>query len=139
MNNDTPVLDLSREKLDGQEEPCKGVFYRCSVSTFQAKDGGFGQQVRMRLLKRLSCPGPGKCASYKDPRPANRSRVISCDHDLIQDEVDGVGVSEAVRLPLDPVDGAIYQAQLHVEGYNDPEYGYEVDDAYVEFILVEEN
>ncbi len=46
--------------LKPEGEPCKGLYYRASCSSYGDLEQ-IGERVRLRLLKRRSCPGCDNC------------------------------------------------------------------------------
>jgi len=50
------LVDLSGKK----ESKCVGLIFRCQHATFMTKRG-YGESLKMNILKRLSCPGCSSC------------------------------------------------------------------------------
>lgn len=54
--------DIESEALTS----CQGTVFKASVQHYQTKKGGFGFQVRLVPVKKLSCPGCKSCGWEAD-------------------------------------------------------------------------
>lgn len=60
------VEALTLDTPDEQREPCKGLFFRCSVSSFMSAYGSIEVRKSLRFLKRKSCKGCPDCEGIWD-------------------------------------------------------------------------
>lgn len=90
---------------------CAGMIFRCQHGTFMTK-AGYGEQTRMNLQKRLSCPGCERCGGFQE-----MLQEYAAEGD--------VGLENAE-------DGAYYT--LRVSGGDGPDHNGEWDECYLDFV-----
>ena len=105
------------EVTESKEQPdCKGQIFRADVSQYWNGED-FGSRIRMRRLKRKSCPGCQNC-------------------DYLLEYLDEFCSEQSVILPDNPKHGALYELICTITGH-DFETGYP-DDFELSFEKVKE-
>ena len=100
---------------------CKGLFFRGGKDTYIApSDGAFVERIRMRPLKKVSCPGCESCMALMDTLEETISNLR-------------YGYSEVIIEPA-VEDGGLYELRIYPTSHD--EFG-NVDDFDVGFYKVE--
>lgn len=122
MNTIKPLSVDFRSSLHGDREkepPCKGLFFRCEITSYIGSDRDVNFKTRFRFLKRMSCPGCAQCGAMWDDL-----REGLCDPKYSNVIFESGQIGELYQLKVTNIS-------------TDWETGY-VDDYDLEFVRVEE-
>lgn len=59
-------LQVTVKKSDSKAEPCKGLVFRCEITSWVGGKGDVNFRERYHFIKSKSCPGCDQCGIMKD-------------------------------------------------------------------------